>query len=155
MISGGSEVSGVSYAAEKRSSRRMVQADLHKNGTHDPEALQIINFWLDESNYRNDSHDDALVISLSIANCLTKRILVDNGSSANVHFINAYMEMGLKEDDITWRCVSLVGFSGKSRTTLEETVLPVYAEGWTYTRNFWSSTVCSLTMSYWDTPRFT
>lgn len=75
----------------------MVQSDLLKSGTHDHEALQIINFQSDESNYRNDPHNDALVISLSIANFLTKWILVDNESSANVLFINVYREMGLKE----------------------------------------------------------
>ena len=37
--------------------------------------------------------------------------------------------MGLKEKDITRRCISLVGFKGDSRTTIGETVLPVYAEG--------------------------
>ena len=37
--------------------------------------------------------------------------------------------MGLKEEDITLRCISLVGFSGESRTTIMETVLLVYVEG--------------------------
>ncbi|KAL5579317.1 hypothetical protein UlMin_011759 [Ulmus minor] len=93
----------------------------HGHRTDECHALRlevIINFCLDESNYANDPHDDALVISLSIANCLTKRILVDNGSSKNVLFLNAYREMGLKEADITRRCISLVGFSGESRTTI-------------------------------------
>ena len=54
---------------------------------------------------------------------------MDNGSSMNVLFLNVYREMGFKEEDITWRCIYLVGFSGKSRTTIGETVLPVYAEG--------------------------
>ena len=107
----------------------MARTEIHKTGAHDPEVLQIINFRSDESNYANDLHDDALVISLSIANCLTKRILVDNGSSANVLFLNAYREMGLKETDITRRCISLVGFSGESKSTIGETVLPIYAEG--------------------------
>ena len=129
VISGGSEVSEVSYAAAKRNSRRMARTEIHKTGAHNPEALQIIKFRSDESNYANDPHDDALVISLSIVNCLTKRILVDNGSSTNVIFLNAYREMGLKEADITRRCVSLVGFSGESKTTIEETILPIYAEG--------------------------
>ena len=77
----------------------------------------------------NDPHNDALLISLSIANCLTKRILVDNGSSANVLFLNAYLEMRLKEANITLSCISLVGFSGESKTTIGETILPIYAEG--------------------------
>ena len=88
-------------------------------------TMESLNGILDST----DPHDDALVISLSIANCLTKRILVDNRNSTNVLFLNAYREMGLKEADITRRCISLVGFSGESKTTIGETVLPIYAEG--------------------------
>ena len=79
----------------------MLHTEIHKTDAHNPEALQIINFRSDESNYTNDPHDDALVISLSIANCLTKRILVDIGSSTNVIFLNAFREMRLNEADIT------------------------------------------------------
>ena len=74
-------------------------------------------------------HDDAWVISISIVNCLTKWILIDNGSSANVIFLNAYKEMRLKEEYITRRCISLVGFRGETRTIIEETILLVYVEG--------------------------
>ena len=44
-------------------------------------------------------------------------------------FMNTYREMGLKEADIKRRCISLVGFSGESKTTIKETFLPIYAEG--------------------------
>ena len=54
---------------------------------------------------------------------------MDNRSSANVLFLNTYREMGLKEEDITRRCISLVGFNDELRTTIGETILPVYAEG--------------------------
>ena len=54
---------------------------------------------------------------------------MDNGSSTNVLFLNTHREMGLKEVDITRRCISLVGFNRKSRTTIGETVLSVYTKG--------------------------
>ena len=41
-------------------------------------------------------HHDALVISLTVANCLVKRLLVDNGSSGNIIFHAAYMDLGLE-----------------------------------------------------------
>ena len=68
VVNGGSEVSGVLYAAAKRSSHYIIRTNVHKTGAHNPEALQTISFCSDESNYQNDLHDDALVISLSIAN---------------------------------------------------------------------------------------
>ena len=56
-------------------------------------------------------HDDALVINLMIANCKIKRILVDNGSSSNVLFMNALKEMKIDESNIHRRSLVLVGFS--------------------------------------------
>ncbi|KAF3566480.1 hypothetical protein DY000_02014460 [Brassica cretica] len=49
-------------------------------------------------------HHDALVISLTVANCLVKRILVDNGSSSNIIFQAAYKDLGLEEGALTRRC---------------------------------------------------
>ena len=40
-------------------------------------------------------HDDAVVISLIIANYDVKRVLVDNGSSANMLFYEAFQKMNL------------------------------------------------------------
>ena len=54
---------------------------------------------------------------------------MNNRSSANVLFLNAYREMRLKEEDITRTCISLVGFSSESRNTIGETILSVYADG--------------------------
>ena len=129
VISSGFKVSRLSYVPGKRSSCHIVLTEVHKTRAHDLEALQIINFHSDESNYRNNPHDDALIISLLIANSLTKWILIDNRSFVNVLFLNAYREMGLKEEDITRRCIFFVGFSSESITTIGETILPVYTEG--------------------------
>ena len=71
VISSRSKVNGALYATSKRSSCHIFWMNLHKTRAHNPKALQIINFCSDESNYNNDLHDNALVISLSIANCLT------------------------------------------------------------------------------------
>ena len=54
---------------------------------------------------------------------------MDNESSVNVLFLNAYREMRLTESNITRRSISLVGFSGESKNTVGETVLPIYIEG--------------------------
>ncbi|XP_057247381.1 uncharacterized protein LOC130589811 [Beta vulgaris subsp. vulgaris] len=41
-----------------------------------------------------DIHHDGLVISLTVSNCLLKRVLVDNGSSANILMRGALEDMG-------------------------------------------------------------
>ncbi|KAF8116077.1 hypothetical protein N665_0022s0007 [Sinapis alba] len=56
-------------------------------------------------------HHDTMVISLTVANCLVKRILVDNGSSSNIIFQAVYHDL-----------------SGEIKQTTGEFILPVYVE---------------------------
>ena len=74
-------------------------------------------------------HHDALVISLTIANCLVKRILVDSGSSSNIIFQTAYQGLGLEEKALIRKANPLVRFSGEVKQTIGEVVLPVHTEG--------------------------
>ncbi|KAF2599976.1 hypothetical protein F2Q68_00010426 [Brassica cretica] len=117
VISGGSEISGISHAAAKKSTW---------NAKHGLEAVKPkrqllgtdeIRFTAKEQEKVLTPHHDALVISLSVANCLVKRILVDNGSSGNIIFQAAYKDLGLEESALTQRITQLIGFSGK--TTLK------------------------------------
>ncbi|KAF3531421.1 hypothetical protein DY000_02039528 [Brassica cretica] len=65
-------------------------------------------------------HHDALVISLTVANCLVKRILVDNGSSGNIIFQAAYKDLGLERGAQTRRITPLIRFSGEVKQTTGE-----------------------------------
>ncbi|XP_056843207.1 uncharacterized protein LOC130495733 [Raphanus sativus] len=129
VISGGSEVSGISSAAAKRSTRN-ARNDQEAEG---PKRLLLgteeISFTAREHEKVLAPHHDALVNSLTIANCLVKRILVDNGSSSNIIFHSAFADLGLEPTTLTRKATSLVGFSGEVKQTLGEVLLPVYAEG--------------------------
>ncbi|KAF3515417.1 hypothetical protein F2Q69_00006889 [Brassica cretica] len=129
VISGGSEISGISHAAAKKSTW---------NGKHGLEAaklkhlllgMDVISFMAKEQEKVLTPHHDALVISLTVANCLVKRILVDNGSSGTIIFLAAYKDLGLEESALTRRITPLIGFSGEVKQTAGEVTLPVYAEG--------------------------
>lgn len=74
-------------------------------------------------------HHDALVISLYIANCFIKRVLIDNGSSANILFLNALRDMKVDESTITRKSTVLIGFSGEQKHSIGEVNLHVWAEG--------------------------
>ncbi|KAF2531503.1 hypothetical protein F2Q70_00030526 [Brassica cretica] len=129
VISGGSEVSGVSHAAAKKSIRNakhgleMTQSKRLLLGTNE------ISFTAKEQEKVLAPHHDALVISLTVGNCLVKRILVDNGSSSNIIFQTAYQDLGLEESALTRKVTPLIGFSGEVKQTAGEVILPVYAEG--------------------------
>ncbi|XP_056843194.1 uncharacterized protein LOC130495723 [Raphanus sativus] len=88
-----------------------------------------ISFTVKEQEKVLTPHHDALAISLTIANCLVKRILVDNGSSINIIFQSAYADLGLEPKVLTRKATPLIGFSGEVKQSLGEVLLPVYAEG--------------------------
>ena len=129
VISGGSEVSDVSHAAAMKSTRNAK----HGLETAQPKRLLLgtdeISFTAKEQEKILAPHHDALVVSLTIANCLVKRILVDNGSSSNIIFLPAYQDLGLEESTLTRKVTPLIGFSGEVKQTAGEVVVPVYAEG--------------------------
>jgi hypothetical protein len=58
-------------------------------------------------------HDDALVVTLTVANHGIHRILVDNGSSADILYWPAFQQMGIDRDRIKPFGSPLVGFGGE------------------------------------------
>jgi hypothetical protein len=63
-------------------------------------------------------HDDALVVTLMIGNYNIHRVLVDNGSSADILFLPAFEKMNIEKRRVAPAPTPLVGFTG-------EKVLPV------------------------------
>lgn len=74
-------------------------------------------------------HCDTLAINISVTNLNVKRVLVENGSSANGLFVRTFQKMQLDEKRILKKNVSLVGFSGEMSTSKGEIDLPVYGDG--------------------------
>ncbi|XP_009395666.2 uncharacterized protein LOC103980864 [Musa acuminata AAA Group] len=70
-------------------------------------------------------HDNALVISIRIANAWVKTIMVDTGSSANVLYLNTFKKLSLSNEDLTPMNLALAGFTRDSISPLETTVLLV------------------------------
>ena len=83
-------------------------------------------------NFTNDNlrgfylpYDDALVISVVIANFNVQRILVENGSSADILFISAFDKMKIGLDKLYPFHTLLVGFGGNTTHSLGWIKLPV------------------------------
>jgi hypothetical protein len=57
-------------------------------------------------------HNDAMVIEANIASWTLGKLLVDNGSSANIIFTYAFNKMGLRKDLLQPPDTSLYGFRG-------------------------------------------
>ena len=58
-------------------------------------------------------HDDALVVTLRIDGYDVKRVVVDQGSAAEIMYPDLYKRLGLKSEDLTTYSSPLVSFEGK------------------------------------------
>ena len=56
---------------------------------------QAITFTDEDAERVHHPHDDAIVITLLIVDYMTKRVLMDNGSSANILYYPTFQQMRL------------------------------------------------------------
>ncbi|GFY81050.1 hypothetical protein Acr_01g0008590 [Actinidia rufa] len=88
-------------------------------------AHQPITFTNDDLRGLHLPHDDALVVSATIANFNVQMILIDNGSSANILFISVFDKMKIGRDRLHPFHTLLVEFGGSSTDLLEWIKLPL------------------------------
>jgi hypothetical protein len=70
-------------------------------------------------------HNDALVIEANIASWTLGKLLVDNGSSAEIIFADTFDKMGLSKDLLQPPDTPLYGFRGQVIHALGKVVIPV------------------------------
>ena len=58
-------------------------------------------------------HDDALVVTARISGFLVKRVMIDQGSEADVMYPDLFKGLGLKKEDLSKYDTPLVGFDGR------------------------------------------
>ena len=73
---------------------------------------QAITFTDEDAERIHHPHDDAIVITLLIADYTTKKVLVDNGSSANILYYPAFQQKRLGRDQLRPVNSPLVDFGG-------------------------------------------
>ena len=84
-----------------------------------------INFIKEDDRWLHHPHNDALVISLSVVDFNTRRVLVDNGSSGNILYYPAFQQMMVDQKCLQPSNVPLVGFSGTKVFPIRTITLPV------------------------------
>uniref|UniRef100_A0A2N9J155 Uncharacterized protein n=1 Tax=Fagus sylvatica TaxID=28930 RepID=A0A2N9J155_FAGSY len=93
---------------------------------------QVISFSEDDARGIHQLHDDALVVIMTIARFITRRVLIDNGSSANIIYLPAYQQMKIDKEWLRPIDIPLMGFTGdKVRPTR---VVSLIIEAGTYLR---------------------
>ncbi|XP_075475268.1 uncharacterized protein LOC142506018 [Primulina tabacum] len=119
MISGGS-TDGDSNRARKARGRRVC---LEVDGRRQNEP--IISFGPEDLREVSLPHNDALVIQARVANYDVLRVFVDNGSSINVIFKEALVQMDLHEYPLESVETALFGFAGHVVYPEGEITLPL------------------------------
>ena len=70
-------------------------------------------------------HDDALVVTLRIGGYDVKRVMIDQGSAAEIMYPGLYKGLGLKPKSLTTYSSPLVSFEGKMVVPKGQIRLPV------------------------------
>ena len=86
---------------------------------------QAITFTDADAERVHHPHDDAIVITLLIADYTTRRVLVDNGSLANILYYPAFQQIRLRRDQFRSVNSPLVGFGGMKVQPVGTVILPV------------------------------
>ncbi|GMN72562.1 hypothetical protein TIFTF001_056023, partial [Ficus carica] len=71
-----------------------------------------ITFTDDEADRLLHPHNDALVGEIRVANNVVRRVLIDNGSSADVMFMDAFSRLKIEGAELTPAKTVLYGFAG-------------------------------------------
>ncbi|XP_075644451.1 uncharacterized protein LOC142615596 [Castanea sativa] len=121
MIIGGSASTGSSKKARK-TYLRTVQSVQSTGSSLEGERRNgsSIEFSEEEAWRLHHLHDDALVVSIQAGDFNIHRVLVDNGSSANILYYPAFQQMGIAKERLIPACTPLIGFGGSRAMTIEE-----------------------------------
>ncbi|KAK3031167.1 hypothetical protein RJ639_035190 [Escallonia herrerae] len=110
-ISGGIAAGGSSGQGRKAYVREVLTTVGPLTKKQKKEPAPTISFSDDDVGDTRTPHDDPLVVTLRVGNFDVKRILVDNGSSAEVLFYEAFQRMNIPSDRLRKIDTPLYGFS--------------------------------------------
>ncbi|RRT31862.1 hypothetical protein B296_00053430 [Ensete ventricosum] len=70
-------------------------------------------------------HDDALVISIRMANAYIKRVMINMESSTDILYFNAFQKLELTDKDLVTLTSTLTGFTGDFISAVGATTIPI------------------------------
>ncbi|XP_026395983.1 uncharacterized protein LOC113290610 [Papaver somniferum] len=86
-----------------------VEVDEHEHWMNAP-----ITFDAEDVEDEMEDHNDPLVLTLPIAGCNIRKVLIDGGSSVNVLFYDTFKRMELNEEQLMSSYYTVYGFNGGS-----------------------------------------
>ncbi|XP_075673264.1 uncharacterized protein LOC142642701 [Castanea sativa] len=92
-------------------------------------ATPVLGFFDKDKDGTYQPHDDALVVTVRIGGYDVRRVLVDDGSGAEIMYPDLFIGLKLKDEDLEKYDHLLVGFNGKQVIPRGMVKLPVHVEG--------------------------
>ncbi|XP_075636500.1 uncharacterized protein LOC142608693 [Castanea sativa] len=99
-------------------------------------ATPVLGFFDKDKEDMYQPHDDALVVTIRIGGYDVRRVLVDDGSGAEIMYLNLFNGLKLREEDLEKYDSPLVGFDRKQIIPRGMIKLPVQVEGTEVQVNF-------------------
>ncbi|KAK3033199.1 hypothetical protein RJ639_036991 [Escallonia herrerae] len=124
-ISGGLAAGGSSGQARKAYAREVCITSQPPNKKQKTVPVAAITFSDEDSKDIKTPHDDPLVITIKAGNFDVKRVLIDNGSFAEVLFYDAFKKMNISTDRLRKMDTPLYGLSNHPVTAEGIIALPV------------------------------
>jgi hypothetical protein len=124
-ITGGS---AMEFKTKKQRSNyfRFVNTIMKDGPAARPEWAKVpITFTKKDFKLKSANHNDAMVIEVNIAGWVIRKILVDNGSSADILFLKTFEKMKLSQHMLHPPEYPLQGFGGKPIKPVGKVSLPV------------------------------
>ena len=85
----------------------------------------VLSFFEADKQGTIQSHDDALVVTLRIGGYDVRRVMIDQGSAAEITYPDLFKGLGLKPEHLTTYSSPLVSFEGKMVVPRGQIRLPV------------------------------
>jgi hypothetical protein len=105
---------------------RSVNTIINDDPAARPEWAKVpITFTEEDFRLKSTIHNDAMVIEVNIAGWVIGKILVDNGSSADILFLKTFEKMNLSQHMLHPQEYPLQGFRGKPIKPIGKVSLPV------------------------------
>jgi hypothetical protein len=105
---------------------RSVNTIINDGPAAQPEWAKVpITFTEDDFRLKSTNHNDTMVIEVNIARWVIGKILVDNGSSADILFLKTFKKMNLSQHMLHPLEYPLQGFRGKPIKSVGKVSLPV------------------------------
>ncbi|RDX95504.1 hypothetical protein CR513_21960, partial [Mucuna pruriens] len=102
----------IATIARRGATERMSRLGRRRSVVATPKDLVISFLEVDYDNIQLDQ-DNLMVISIVVANCKVERVLVDQGSLANVLFWMTFQKLGMAEEKLEACLSTLIGFVGE------------------------------------------